>query len=293
MSVISTAGVIDVVGNSSLRRKLFLILLFGFLIRLYVVINAVTISNDSVTFLRMAERFSGGDYGGIFNIIRPPLYPLLTSFSSVIFGEMELSARVVSLVFGTLVIPVSYAIGKLVYNEKTGLVAALFVAIHPYMVRFSGEALTEGLYYFLTACAVYFGLKAVFHKSPRFMLAAGVFTAFAYLTKPAAIGFLIVISIIVIAYDSKSFKREWKFRLISLSLAWAVFIVLGLPYLYYLYGKTGGLTITGKFVATVFSSKEMIGAVVSLTISNSFLATGDSSACSALLKVLWPEAKII
>jgi len=241
MSVLSTTRVVDVIGNIPLRQKLLFLCLFGFFIRLYVVVNAVTISNDSVTFLRMAESFSAGDYGAIFNIIRPPLYPLLTSFTSAVFGDMELSSRVVSLVFGTLVIPVSCGIGKLIYNEKVGLIAALFAAIHPYMVRFSGEALTEGLYYFLIGCIVYFGLKAVFEKKPALMLVAGVLTAFAYLTKPGAIGFLIVVSLVAIVYDFKSLKHDWKRRLLFLFLAWAVFLALGLPYLYYLYSKTGGL----------------------------------------------------
>lgn len=258
MSSTSTIGVLDVVGNLTLRRKLLIIILFGFFIRLYVVVNAVTISNDSVTFLLMAERFSAGDFAAVFNVIRPPLYPLLTSFTSTVFGDIELSARIVSLVFGTLVIPVSYGIGRMVYNEKTAVAAAVFAAIHPYMVRFSGEALTEGLYYFLTACVVYFGLKAVFEKRPSLMLAAGVFTAFAYLTKPAAIGFLIVISFISIIYDLKSFKYDWKKRFMYLVFAWVIFVALGLPYLYYLYSSTGGVAITGKFVATLFSSKASV-----------------------------------
>jgi len=264
MSDAVTLKLVETIDNISFRNKLFIIILFGFLIRLYVVVNAVTIANDSVTFLQMSERFSAGDYAGIFSVIRPPLYPLLTSLTSTIFGDIELSARVVSLVFGTLVIPVACGIGKLIYNEKVGLVAGLFAAIHPYMVRFSGEALTEGLYYFLIGCVLYFGLKAIFEKKPSLMLVASVFTAFAYLTKPGAIGYLIVISLVSIFYNFKEIKTEWKEKLLFLLFAWVIFLVIGLPYFYYLYGKTGGLAITGKFVATVFSSKSTI------TLGNNF-----------------------
>jgi uncharacterized membrane protein len=48
-----------------------------------------------------------------------------------LFGDYELAARVISLIFGILVIAVSFYIGKWVSDERVGLIGAFFVTAHP------------------------------------------------------------------------------------------------------------------------------------------------------------------
>ena len=238
------------------QQKLMLILGLGFFIRLYVVLNAATIATDSPLYIELARNFAEGDYYGGLNIIRPPLYPAMISLVSYIVGDLELAGRVVSLVFGTLVIWASFYLGRFIYNERAGVISALFVALHPYMTRFSGEVLTEGLYYFLVTTATLLGLKAVLARSTRLMFFAGLFCALAYLTKPGGIGFLVLITSLALFHEPGRIREDWKRRLIVLGSGWAVFVILALPYIFFLYEETGAVAIKGKFVSSVFASKE-------------------------------------
>lgn len=232
-------------------QKLLIITSLGFLLRLYVTFAAVTIATDSINYINIAKEFTGGNYYGIFNMDRPPLYPLLLSLVSYVIPDYEMAGRVVSLVFGTLVIPITFYLGRLIYNERIGLVTAFFVAIHPYLIRYSGEVLTEGLYYFMAASVTFFGLKAIRDKSVYLMFLVGLMGVLAYLTKPGGIGFLMIISVLIVATDYFGLKggvvKNWVKKVLMLGASWAVYLVFSLPYLLYLRQESGGeVILTGR-----------------------------------------------
>ncbi|MCK5236477.1 MAG: glycosyltransferase family 39 protein, partial [Deltaproteobacteria bacterium] len=230
---------LDLLDNLSITHRLALIITAAFFVRLYVVFNAVMIPPDSVTYLRLASEFASGNYGEAFNVQRPPLYPFLISVSSYIFGDLEFSARIVSLVFGTLTIATAFLIGKTVYDERTGLITAFLVAIHPYLIRYSGDALTEGLYHFTFSIAVLASMKGAIERSPRWMIAAGFFVLLTYMTKPSGLGILFVTSLWILLYKPFSIKEDWGERLKLLLSGWLIFIILALPYLVFLFTQTG------------------------------------------------------
>ena len=70
----------------------------------------------------------------------PPFYYMILSFWVPVFGDSEFIARVPSAVLGSLSIFAVYAVGKLLYNKKTGLVAALILATSVFHIRYAQEA---------------------------------------------------------------------------------------------------------------------------------------------------------
>jgi len=230
-------------------RVLLLIVFFAFILRFFVAVNTEVIAVDSVEYIRLAKAFSSGDYMGALDVRRPPLYPALIGLASFVVPDFEFAGRLVSLVFGALTAVLVYFLGRRVFDEKTGLVAAAFVAAHPYMLRYSGDVLTEALYYFLVAIVALLGLKAVIEKSPLIMFLAGIAGAFAYLTKPAGLVALIAITLFAAFERPGKINSEWHQRLILLFSLWAVFIIMALPYLVFIYHKTGAVSLTGKISA--------------------------------------------
>ncbi|MBI5559863.1 MAG: glycosyltransferase family 39 protein [Deltaproteobacteria bacterium] len=229
----------------STGKKLILITLLGFLARLYVVVSAVTVAEDSLEYLELAGRFAQGNILGGLSVHRPPFYPFLAAAASYIFGDTETGGRVISLIFGTLTIPLVFYLGKLVYDERAGVVAAFFASVHTYMIRYSGDVLTEAMYYFFLALVAIGALKALRERSERWMFAAGLFSLFAYLTKPAGLGFLAVISIWVLFEDPRKIKEDYKKRLRLVFSGWVVFMAPALPYLFFIYARTGRVPFTG------------------------------------------------
>lgn len=69
----------------------------------------------------------------------PPLYYLLLHFW-LWFGDSAAHVRILSALFGTLTIPVFFLIGRRLFGNVAGLIAAFLVTISPFHVRFAQEA---------------------------------------------------------------------------------------------------------------------------------------------------------
>jgi len=232
--------------NMSIHQKLIIITAVGFLLRLYVTIGAVTIATDAITHLRLVSEFTSGNLYGIFDMDRPPLYALCVSLVSLITDSPVTAGRIVSLVFGTLTIPLCFYIGRFIYGTRAGILTAFFVAIHPYLVRYSGEVLTEGLYYFITSLVLLIGLKVIKDKSYLLAIVLGVVGSLAYLTKPGAMGYMIIFSAIIFFAYLRRLRSEFTRRILIIVLAWVAFLVVAAPYLYFLSQASGEVMMTGR-----------------------------------------------
>jgi 4-amino-4-deoxy-L-arabinose transferase-like glycosyltransferase len=71
--------------------------------------------------------------------IHPPGYYLLLHFWSLISGNSELALAYFSAFFGTLLIPLSYVLAKILLNRNTAGWAAFLVAISPFHIWYSQE----------------------------------------------------------------------------------------------------------------------------------------------------------
>jgi mannosyltransferase len=87
------------------------------------------------------------DFGGrdtVSRLVRdgtqPPLYFLILHFARWIFGDSEWALRLPSAVAGWLCIPAIYLLGKKLYSEREGIMAALFVAVLWAPVYYGQEA---------------------------------------------------------------------------------------------------------------------------------------------------------
>jgi mannosyltransferase len=109
----------------------------------------------------------------------PPLYYLLLWFWSRAFGIREVGLRSLSALFGTLTIPVMWAIGRRLVSERVGLVAALLTAVNPLLFWYSQEARAYALMLMMSALTVLMLVRALEQPSRRRLLAWGVVSAIA------------------------------------------------------------------------------------------------------------------
>lgn len=88
----------------------------------------------------------------------PPLYYVLVWTWSKIFGTGEVGLRSLSALFGTLTVPLAYAAAAtLGSSRRVALLAAVFVALNPYLIWYSQEARSYALMVLFAALAlVYF-----------------------------------------------------------------------------------------------------------------------------------------
>ncbi len=86
----------------------------------------------------------------------PPLYYTFLHLWVQVFGDSEASIRMPSAIFGSLSILVIYALGKLLFDKKTGLVAAAILAVSIFNIVFSQEARAYSLMAFLALLSFYY-----------------------------------------------------------------------------------------------------------------------------------------
>ncbi|MEJ8474666.1 glycosyltransferase family 39 protein [Roseibium algae] len=78
----------------------------------------------------------------------PPLHNLLLWLTMPVLGDTEFALRLPSAVAGIVSIWLIYELGKLVFDQNTGLLAALLLALSPFHIWFSTEARMYALFAF-------------------------------------------------------------------------------------------------------------------------------------------------
>ena len=100
-----------------------------------------------------------GTFGQMFTTLyvdnHPPLYVVFMYAWVSLFGDGEVVMRLPSLALGLASIPLTYAVGKRLLNERIGLMAALLMCISPVQIWYSIEARLYAPILFLALLAVW------------------------------------------------------------------------------------------------------------------------------------------
>ena len=231
-------------GSLSINKRFYLILLVGLLLRAFDVVNAVIIERDGITYALMGENFTRGAFKEALSGVFPPFYPLMIGFFHFLVPDIELAGRLVSLVFGVLLIYMCFLFFKRFLDEKKALIGALFVAIHPYLVKYSAQVLSESLAIFLFTVTIYLFYKGWLDSDVKAIGLSGFFLALTYLTRPEYVVFYIPLALILL--------KEKRFRhTMALVLS---FLVLAFLYVLYMRFETGAWILTKKALLNPFVS---------------------------------------
>ena len=228
------------------RHLLLLLLGMGFIPRLYAVLMAKGIANDSASYGFMARDFLAGDFLKALSPAFHPLYPYLISLLSPDATHVEITGRLISLFFGTFALIPLFYLTKEAFGRKEALLIGLFYCFHPSLVTFSGMFLTEATYWAFLILSVTFLRAGLRKKKILASLMAPIFLALAYLTRPEGMGYLFVF-LVWVATDG-GVKKGW-FRKIGVMAGLVlVFFVVSGPYFIYIRQETGRWLISKKAI---------------------------------------------
>ena len=146
----------------------------------------------------------------------PPLVFLIQHFSFVIFGQNLFALRLPFVLAGILSVPLIYLIGKKLFAEKAGLIAALLLAVSNYHVWISRIGLQESILIFFSLLTFYLFLLAL--EKNKYWFFWGVSFGLALLTKYLALVLVPIFVIYLLFYQRKVFKDKnfWFGVLISI-----------------------------------------------------------------------------
>lgn len=221
------------------QLELPLILLAAATLRL-LGLGDVGFNSDEAVYSGQAAAISGIEsISEFFPIFRA--HPLLVQFLLSLILRLEVSdvlARSLSAAIGILTVLLAYAIGKQLYGRKTGIFAALFLALMPYHVIVTRQVLLDGSMALFAALTVY--LLARFSKSqqPPWLYAAGASMGLTILSKETGI----ILLAAFYAFFALSPSIKVRLKDLAISMACMVLVILPFPLTLALAGGGGAAT---------------------------------------------------
>lgn len=200
------------------HKTLFSILIIGFALRLLLLVyfwDKPLAIVDETHYHAIAENILK-HHEFALNVghptsIRPPLYPAFLSVIYYLTGGIHLNAvRIVQIILSLTTVFMVYMLGKKVFDEKIGLLAALMFSVYPSFLFFTHLILTEVLFTFLFIMFVWFFLLFIEEKKDRYIWWAGLFLGLGSLTRSILFPFLIVTLIFLLIICKITFLQTTK-----------------------------------------------------------------------------------
>jgi len=214
------------------------IILFGALLRAIGFVTDYVIKLDGITYAWIGESFAKGDFIKGLRGVFPPVYPMLIGLFHVVIPDIELAGRLVSFVFGVLLIYASFIFAKRFFDEKEALWISFFVAIHPYLVKFSSEVLSESVATFLFVVSIFLFYKGWLEDRVTDIALSGAMLGLTYLTRPEYIVFFAPMGLILL----------WKKKYAKTLFFLCCFSVFVFAYMYYMKTETGLVVVSKKAI---------------------------------------------
>lgn len=224
------------------ERYLVGLIIVGFILRLIATLDLDVLADDMVHVSQSAGILSAKILSTHSN---PPLFYYLTDLAFKIFGYTTFASRFWPLIFGTLLVPLSYLITlKLFNNKNIGLLASFFVTFSSFLIRNTfGEA--SLIILFLCFFGVYLGILFLETKKLSFLILSAVAFGLGTLTKYNAPFFIFSFLLYSVFYfKHKKEKLFTKNNIYFFILFFTIILFFCLPFLTfnYLLYKDKGIT---------------------------------------------------
>lgn len=187
------------------------ILLFigALLLRMIKVYQDAVIVHDGILYIKMAKIVASGDLGGISEYSFFNLYPVLIALAQPIFGDWELSGRMVSAFLGALAIIPFFLLVRRMIDQRVALIASLLYLISPHFIKFSSEVLRESSFWFFSMMALWLAWEGIGEKKWYFLSLSSIFTGLAIFTRIEGLGIFVLIFLwIVLFLRKKGFGKK-------------------------------------------------------------------------------------
>lgn len=186
--------------NPTFRKDKFLIpLLFILALMPRIaagIISGQVLSGDEVDYSQLAVRILEGrayhsDFLLGFTNARPPLYPLFIAAVYFFTDNSILAVKLAQALLGAFICVIVFFVAEGIFKDKRiSFGAALIYAVYPLSISVSGSLLSETLFTFLLALAIFFLLKGYDRPGLKNYLLSGVFLGLTALTRPVILAFL-------------------------------------------------------------------------------------------------------
>ena len=177
---------------------------------------------------------------GVYHDIRPPLYHLLMHFWITIAGTSDLAMRAPSALMGSVVVALTYALGRELGSAKLGRAAAFLTAIAPGGLMY----FRMGRYYALTSAlallASWIFVRLWYGRGGRLWVAYGAVALAMYYTDYLSVSVLAAHTLFALWRGLRS-RRAFVVRFLGVQALVACLFLPWVPFILAQVGWAGGL----------------------------------------------------
>lgn len=186
--------------KSSRRAKfaiIILISLVSFIPRIAVSLNVNGAAwPDSWAYISIANSLVSGHGYSFESAVsknagyRAPLYPLFLATVFKFTGDNIFFVQLFQSLFGVITCLLVYGVGRRLFNDQTGLLAAILACVYPFLVYISSILVTEQLFVLFLLLSIYLLIRSRECLRYVFIIAAGISLGLGALTRPAMLAFV-------------------------------------------------------------------------------------------------------
>lgn len=205
-----------------------------------------SVSGDALAYIETAKLIFSGD---ILQALRQDYHPLYPSLVAVMYNfthNWTLAGRLVSFIFGSLIVIPVYMTTKQVFNKQAANISAIFFIFQPFFTDYLCDIVSEAVYVFFFVWSVLICWQALNQNKASVFFYAGLIVGLDYLARPEGLGTAVAVIAYVFVRNLSYFHKDWKMRLSSVCLLILGLLVFALPYLCYLKYETGQLCLSKK-----------------------------------------------
>ncbi|HFQ95562.1 MAG TPA: hypothetical protein ENK30_03220 [Anaerolineae bacterium] len=234
------------------------ILLLALLARVAWAFQPRSIRWDEPDYLLLARsilRGTGYRLNNLPELHTPPLGPYLAALAVRLGAPLEEGMLVWHVIAGVVLVGVIYALARDLAGRRIGLLAALLAALSSALAvqPLYWGSMTESLFMGFLFAGLWAMWRALRAASWRHAALAGLLLGFSYLVRPEGLIWWAWFAVILAGVTLYK-RRSWRPFLLYLAL----FLILALPYLAYLYQHTGHIILSGKTGLTAAMSVQIV-----------------------------------
>lgn len=175
---------------------IFAVALLPRLVHLIAIADSPSVSHpigDGESYHLWAQDLAAGHWLGTEIFYAAPLYPYFMGVIYTLFGPAPLAVLVVQALMGAFACVLVARAGARFFDERSGALAGLLMAVYPVAIYFDGLIQKTSLDFTLFAALLYLVALIHHHAQPRFWALAGVALGLLCLTRENALIFLPVL----------------------------------------------------------------------------------------------------
>ncbi len=195
------------------------LVLVSILIKAAFIIQNKPLWWDASIYVGMAKYVVSSGSSGLWEPLRPLVWPLLLSASLLLNISIIFSAKILQLIFSLGSAYLVFLIGKKLWSEKEARIAVLLLLFTPVITFYEGVMLSE-------IPAAFFGLLALYYFLKEDYFLSGIIAGISFLTKfPMG---LLFAGLILVSLDSRK-------KLVSISTGFFIPLTIFFTFNYFFY----------------------------------------------------------